>query len=272
MNIVALNAIQRPHLFVILIKMFIKWSLWNRLSYNLLFAFNERSRTRVYIHIDDKYCLFILHIPIIDHFILQSHFLLCIAGSILFYGSSGGKFCFFKCFFSVIINKHKTQHTLLYCFVDGDDIPGIGQYEDFHTIDWQRDIARDRMRHRYIVKKVQDSVWDFLKVTAAPLSGIMRNSTRNSIRNVFVCSLQGAHDAWSGWVCVLLVGLLSGCVAGVIDIGASWMTDLKLGICPQAFWLNREQCCWSSNETTFDSGNCSQVSHIYRQNDCVHRI
>lgn len=36
------------------------------------------------------------------------------------------------------------------------------------------------------------------------------------------------------------------------------MTDLKLGICPQAFWLNREQCCWSSNETTFDSGNCSQ--------------
>lgn len=50
-------------------------------------------------------------------------------------------------------------------FVDaGDDIPGIGQYEDFHTIDWQRDIARDRMRHRYIIKKIQYSVWDFIKV------------------------------------------------------------------------------------------------------------
>jgi len=46
----------------------------------------------------------------------------------------------------------------------GDDIPGIGQYEDFHTIDWQRDIARDRMRHRYIIKKIQYSVWDFIKV------------------------------------------------------------------------------------------------------------
>lgn len=112
-----------------------------------------------------------------------------------------------------------------------DDIPGIGQYDDFHTIDWQRDIARDRMRHRYIVKKRQDSFWDLLK---------------------------GAHDASSGWVCVLLVGLFTGCVAGVIDIGASWMTDLKFGICPQAFWLNREQCCWSSNETSFVSGNCSQ--------------
>lgn len=74
--------------------------------------------------------------------------------------------------------------------------------------------------------------------------------------------MQGAHDALSGWLCVLLVGLVTGCVAGVIDIGASWMTDLKFGICPNAFWLNREQCCWSSNETTFDSGNCSQVRRV----------
>lgn len=88
------------------------------------------------------------------------------------------------------------------------------------------------MRHRYIVKKKQDSICDLIK---------------------------GAHDAWSGWVCVLLVGLFTGVVAGVIDIGASWMSDLKYGICPQAFWLNQEQCCWSSNETTFDNGNCSQV-------------
>ena len=29
-----------------------------------------------------------------------------------------------------------------------DNIPGLGQYDDFHTIDWQRDIARDRTRHR----------------------------------------------------------------------------------------------------------------------------
>lgn len=88
------------------------------------------------------------------------------------------------------------------------------------------------MRHRYIVKKKQDSLWSLI---------------------------EGAHDAWSGWLCVLVVGLVTGAVAGVIDIGASWMTDLKFGICPQAFWLNQEQCCWSSNETSFDARNCSQV-------------
>lgn len=116
-------------------------------------------------------------------------------------------------------------------YYDSEEIPGIGQYEDFHTIDWQRDIARDRMRHRYIVKKRNESVFDLVK---------------------------GAHDAWSGWLCVLFVGVTAGSLAGVIDIGASWMTDLKFGICPQAFWLNKEQCCWSSNETESVTANCSQ--------------
>lgn len=65
-----------------------------------------------------------------------------------------------------------------------DELPlGIGQYDDFHTIDWQRDIARDRMRHRYIVKKRTLSICDLLR---------------------------GFHDAWSGWLCVLLSGLAAG--------------------------------------------------------------
>ena len=65
-----------------------------------------------------------------------------------------------------------------------EDLPsGIGQYEDFHTIDWLRDIARDRMRHRHIIKKRQEGFWE---------------------------KLLSAHDAWSGWVCVLLVGVAAG--------------------------------------------------------------
>lgn len=114
-----------------------------------------------------------------------------------------------------------------------DDLPpGIGQYDDFHTIDWLRDVARDRMRHRHIVKKRMDGAWERLK---------------------------SAHDAWSGWVCVFLVGLAAGSCAGIIDIGATWMSDLKGGICLEAFWFNQEQCCWSANSTTFDSeGNCDQ--------------
>ncbi|XP_048244203.1 H(+)/Cl(-) exchange transporter 4-like isoform X2 [Haliotis rufescens] len=114
-----------------------------------------------------------------------------------------------------------------------DDLPvGIGQYDDFHTIDWLRDIARDRMRHRHIIKKKQEGCWEKVK---------------------------GAHDAWSGWVCVLLVGVSAGVCAGVIDIGASWMSDLKEGICFEAFWFNKEQCCWSDKNASYiEDGDCGQ--------------
>ena len=59
----------------------------------------------------------------------------------------------------------------------------MGQYEYFHTIDWLRDIARDRMRHRQIMRKKVDGYFDKVK---------------------------SAHDAWSGWLCVLLVGFAVG--------------------------------------------------------------
>lgn len=46
--------------------------------------------------------------------------------------------------------------------------------------------------------------------------------------------------------------LLPGTLAGVIDLAVDWMTDLKEGVCLSAFWYSHEQCCWTSNETTFD--------------------
>ena len=54
--------------------------------------------------------------------------------------------------------------------------------------------------------------------------------------------------------------ILTGGVAGVIDIGASWLSDVKEGICRDAFWLNKEQCCWSANDTTLEYDRCKQVS------------
>lgn len=46
--------------------------------------------------------------------------------------------------------------------------------------------------------------------------------------------------------------LFPGTLAGVIDLAVDWMTDLKEGVCLSAFWYSHEQCCWTSNETTFD--------------------
>ncbi|XP_057312951.1 H(+)/Cl(-) exchange transporter 4-like isoform X2 [Hydractinia symbiolongicarpus] len=96
----------------------------------------------------------------------------------------------------------------------------LGKYDDFHTIDWSRDRMRDRIRFRkYKKMKYQGTLWEKIK---------------------------GFHDAWSGWVIVFIVGVVSGFAAGVIDIGADWMSDLKEGVCSERFWFNKESCCWAS--------------------------
>lgn len=77
----------------------------------------------------------------------------------------------------------------------------FSKYDDFHTIDWPRDLARDRMRHKFVENQKDSSALGML---------------------------YALWDASSGWVCVLLVGLAAGTIAGVIDISARWMSDLKV--------------------------------------------
>lgn len=52
------------------------------------------------------------------------------------------------------------------------------------------------------------------------------------------------------------VGLGAGLVAGFIDIGTGWMKDLRDGLCPAVLYLNREQCCWSRNDTELEGAYC----------------
>uniref|UniRef100_A0A8C2XLW7 Chloride channel protein n=1 Tax=Cyclopterus lumpus TaxID=8103 RepID=A0A8C2XLW7_CYCLU len=113
-----------------------------------------------------------------------------------------------------------------------DPLPGLGTYEDFNTIDWVREKSKDRDRHREITNKSKEST---------------------------VALLHSVSDAFSGWLLMLLVGLMAGALAGGIDIAAHWLTDLKEGLCLVGFWFNHEHCCWTSNETTFqERDRCPQ--------------
>ena len=56
-------------------------------------------------------------------------------------------------------------------------------YENFETIDWLKDLMRNRIRHRHIRAQ-------------------RRQSWKKRLIYLF--------DAWSGWICVLLVGISAG--------------------------------------------------------------
>nr|XP_020651488.1 H(+)/Cl(-) exchange transporter 5 [Pogona vitticeps] len=71
--------------------------------------------------------------------------------------------------------------------------------------------------------------------------------------------IHSVSDSFSGWLLMLLIGLMAGALAGLIDISAHWMTDLKEGVCLNGTWYNHEHCCWNSPETTFkDRDKCPE--------------
>ena len=114
--------------------------------------------------------------------------------------------------------------------ISDNETDTLVKYDDFDTIDWTRDRQQDRIRLRRMKKMT---------------------------RGTFLEKILEDHDAWSGWLVVLLVGLSSGLFAGIVDIGADWMSNLQEGICTDQFWFDKESCCWADN-TSFTEDGCQQ--------------
>uniref|UniRef100_A0AAQ6AB86 Chloride channel protein n=1 Tax=Amphiprion ocellaris TaxID=80972 RepID=A0AAQ6AB86_AMPOC len=99
-----------------------------------------------------------------------------------------------------------------------DPLPGVGTYEDFNTIDWVREKSKDRDRHREITNKSRQST---------------------------VALLHSISDAFSGWLLMLLVGLMA-----VLTIAVVWF-HLVVGSCYDFFCIS---CVYS--EESHVSASC----------------
>ncbi|CAM4796698.1 unnamed protein product [Rotaria magnacalcarata] len=116
-------------------------------------------------------------------------------------------------------------------------------YADWSTIDWLSDQARDRLRHQVITEQKTDSMW-----------------------KRFVAF----HDALSGWLCVLLVAINIGIIAAIVDIGAVWLTNIKIGVCLPALYLSQEQCCWTASNQTYDKYQHVHCAHWHEWSSLFH--
>ena len=87
------------------------------------------------------------------------------------------------------------------------------RYRDYHSIDWLRELSRDRQRRNLI------------------------ENDRKSGR--FDSKCYSIFDKCSGWLVVLLIGISAGVGAGIVDITTKWLSDLKLGVCSESIFLNQ---------------------------------
>ena len=108
-----------------------------------------------------------------------------------------------------------------------EEIDEIKRYEDFTTIDWVQDAAREQLRKR---ARRQEKA-----------SFFTREGGIGWRRKVWE-----AYDAAQGWIIVTLIGVAIGVNAAFLNIATEWLSDVKLGRCKTAWYLNEQFCCWGS--------------------------
>jgi chloride channel 3/4/5 len=108
-----------------------------------------------------------------------------------------------------------------------DEIEEIKRYEDFTTIDWVQDAAREAQRR---------------KARRQERAGHFEQGGQLGWRR----KISEAYAAGQGWIVVSLIGATIGLNAACLNIVTEWLSDIKRGHCSTAFYLNENFCCWGA--------------------------
>ena len=122
-----------------------------------------------------------------------------------------------------------------------EEIEEIKRYEDFTTIDWVQDAAREQVRRSAARKENLE---------------LQRSEGLWTIKQ----KIWELYDAGQAWIVVTLVGIAIGLNAAVLDIVTEWLSDIKLGYCETAFYLNQNFCCWGVDNP--DEGRSMTASFV----------
>lgn len=108
-----------------------------------------------------------------------------------------------------------------------EEISEIKRYEDFTTIDWVQDAVHEQARRR-IKRQEGSGFWE--------KEGAFK--WRQKVRE--------SYDAGQAWLVITIVGAAIGLISAVLNIITEWLSDVKLGYCTTAFYLNESFCCWGA--------------------------
>ncbi|KAF1928076.1 chloride channel protein 3 [Didymella exigua CBS 183.55] len=141
--------------------------------------------------------------------------------------------------------------------VMASEIAEIKRYEDFTTIDWVQDAARESLRRRARRRALAAPH----RHTGRVILGRGRGKWRRKMAE--------AYDAGQAWIVVTLVGAAIGLNAAMLNIVTEWLSDIKLGYCSTAFYLNESFCCWGAE------GGCAEWkrwSHVWPVNYVLYML
>ena len=113
-----------------------------------------------------------------------------------------------------------------------EEIAKIKRYEDFTTIDWVQDAAREQLRRKSRRKRT---------------AGLYDTGQFDWKQRILE-----SYEAAQGWIVVTIIGAAIGMNAAFLNIITEWLADIKLGHCKTGFYLNENFCCWGEDNGCAD--------------------
>ncbi|KAK4226376.1 putative chloride channel protein [Podospora fimiseda] len=116
--------------------------------------------------------------------------------------------------------------------IEEEEIAKIKRYEDFTTIDWVQDAAREQLRRKSRRKRT---------------AGLYDTGQFDWKQRILE-----SYEAAQGWIVVTIIGAAIGLNAAFLNIITEWLADIKMGHCKTAFYLNENFCCWGEDNGCAD--------------------
>ncbi|PBP23508.1 voltage gated chloride channel [Diplocarpon rosae] len=131
---------------------------------------------------------------------------------------------------------------------------------------WEADIRSFTLADRWLGFHDDRSDW----VQDAAKEQLRRKARRKATAGFFE---RGGHAGWryklgesyeaaQGWIVVTLIGAAIGLNATFLNIITEWLSDVKLGYCKTAFYLNESFCCWGEDNGCEDWHRWSSLSLV----------
>ena len=122
-------------------------------------------------------------------------------------------------------NGHTTTDAPPQRFIE--ELEEFKRHADFVTTDWVQDAAKEQIRQRQRRQKEL----------------LARRQRRSSLQYAGQ-RIRGLYATIQVWIILTLVGAAIGLNAALLNIVTKWLSDLRMGHCKTAFYLNKSFCCW----------------------------
>ncbi|CAH2352179.1 anion/proton exchange transporter Gef1p [[Candida] railenensis] len=117
-------------------------------------------------------------------------------------------------------------------WLNQEEIKEVVRYDQFITIDWMQDELQE---HKKLLAKKQE---------------LVNSSGTASIQDRFL-------SFTLNWFVLAIMGIFIGVIAATLNIMTAWLSNIRLGHCSGAIYLNKSFCCW--NEAKVEgSDTCSK--------------